>query len=89
MFATMATTNDPKVLKTSGLACQKLIDIHDHYKVWGNKKDKDSHADLTVDIIDPYYSDMKAECEKNKLVQHKAWVKRLDEYHIQTVSKEA
>ncbi|KAE8796491.1 hypothetical protein D1007_28476 [Hordeum vulgare] len=41
-FATVDTTNDPKVLKTSGLACQKLVDIG-HYKIWGRKKDMGSH----------------------------------------------
>ncbi|KAE8780191.1 hypothetical protein D1007_46705 [Hordeum vulgare] len=72
-FASVDTTNDPNVLKTSVLACQKLVDIHDHYKVWGSKKDKDSHVDLVVAIIDPYYIDMKAECDKNKLVWHRSW----------------
>ncbi|KAE8817712.1 hypothetical protein D1007_04574 [Hordeum vulgare] len=52
-FATVDTTNDPKVLKTSGLACQKLVDIHDRCKVWGSKKDNDSHVDLVEAIIDP------------------------------------
>ncbi|KAE8811442.1 hypothetical protein D1007_11827 [Hordeum vulgare] len=45
-FATVDNTNDQKVLKTSGLACQKLVDIHGHYKIWGSKKDLDSHVDL-------------------------------------------
>ncbi|KAE8787877.1 hypothetical protein D1007_38201 [Hordeum vulgare] len=88
-FATADTTNDPKVLKTSGLACQKLVDIHDHYKDRGSKKDKDSHVDLVVAIIDPYYRHMKAECDKNKLVWHRALLKRLDKYHFQTAAKEA
>ncbi|KAE8771311.1 ubiquitin-conjugating enzyme e2 26 [Hordeum vulgare] len=88
-FATVDTTNEPKVLKTSGLDCQKLVDIHDHYKVWGSKEDKESHVDLAVSIINPYYTDIKTECEKNKLVWHRAWVNRLDEYDIQTMAKEA
>ncbi|KAE8803386.1 hypothetical protein D1007_20737 [Hordeum vulgare] len=32
-FATVDTTNDRKVLKTSGLDFQKLVDIRDHYKI--------------------------------------------------------
>ncbi|KAE8769000.1 hypothetical protein D1007_59459 [Hordeum vulgare] len=52
-FTTVDTTNDRKVLKTSGLACQKLVDIPDHYKIWGIKKDMDSHVDLVEAIIDP------------------------------------
>ncbi|KAE8814681.1 hypothetical protein D1007_08213 [Hordeum vulgare] len=46
MVATVDATNDRKVLKTSGLDYEKLIDIHDHYKFWDIKKDKDSHVDL-------------------------------------------
>ncbi|KAE8804916.1 Serine/threonine-protein kinase [Hordeum vulgare] len=75
-FALVNTTNDPKMLKTLGLAYVKHVDIHNHCEVWGSKKAKDSHVDLIVDIIDPYYIDMKAECEKNKHVWHKACVKR-------------
>ncbi|KAE8821143.1 hypothetical protein D1007_00767 [Hordeum vulgare] len=58
-FDTMDTTNNQKVLKTLGVACQKLIDIHDHYKIWGSKKDMDSHVDLAKAINGPYYRDMK------------------------------
>ncbi|KAE8791584.1 hypothetical protein D1007_34042 [Hordeum vulgare] len=39
-------------------------------------------------IINPYYGGMNAECEKNKVVWHMAWIKRFDEHHLQTVSKE-
>ncbi|KAE8766651.1 Serine/threonine-protein kinase [Hordeum vulgare] len=59
-FATVDTTNDLEVLKTLGLVRQKLVHIHNHYKVWGSKKDKHSHVDLAMPIIDPYYTDMKA-----------------------------
>ncbi|KAE8819499.1 hypothetical protein D1007_02731 [Hordeum vulgare] len=45
MFSMVDTTNDPKVLKILGLACQKLVDIRGHYKSWGSKKDMDSHVD--------------------------------------------
>ncbi|KAE8793530.1 hypothetical protein D1007_31813 [Hordeum vulgare] len=88
-FATVDTTNDPKVLKTSGMACKKLVDIHGHYKIWGTKKYMDSHVELVEAIIDPYYEGMKAECEKNKAMWHMAWLKRLDEHHLQTMAKEA
>ena len=88
-FATVDTTDDPKVLKTSGLACQKLVDMRGHYKVWGSKKNMDSHIDLAKAIIDPYYRDMKDECDKNKPIWHRGWVKKLDEYHLQTVAKQA
>ncbi|KAE8776288.1 hypothetical protein D1007_51099 [Hordeum vulgare] len=67
-FATVETTNDQKVLKTSRLACEKLVDFRDHYKIWDSKKDMDSHVDLVEAIIDPYYGGMKAECDKNKHV---------------------
>ncbi|KAE8792628.1 Serine/threonine-protein kinase [Hordeum vulgare] len=56
----MDTTNDPRVLETSVLACQKLVDIHTHYRVWGSNKDKESLVDLAMAIIDLYYKDMKA-----------------------------
>ncbi|KAE8804943.1 hypothetical protein D1007_18960 [Hordeum vulgare] len=88
-FTKVDTTNYTKVLKTSRLACQKLVDISGHYKVWGNKKDKDSLVGLAVNIIGPYYTDMKAECDKNKLAWHKSWEKRLDEYNLHFTDKEA
>ncbi|KAE8809904.1 hypothetical protein D1007_13502 [Hordeum vulgare] len=88
MFATVDATNDRKVLKTLGLACQKLVDIHDHYNVWDIKKDKDSHVDLAEAIIDPYYKEMKDKCDRNKLVWHRAWVMILDNYHIDIEAKE-
>ncbi|KAE8816396.1 hypothetical protein D1007_05999 [Hordeum vulgare] len=67
-FATADATNDRKVPNTLYLACQKLVDIHHHYKVWDTKKDKDSHVDLAEAIIEPYYKDMKDESDENKLV---------------------
>ncbi|KAI4993521.1 hypothetical protein ZWY2020_007834 [Hordeum vulgare] len=84
-FVMVDNSNDRKVLKTLGLDCQKLVDICVHYKIWGSKKD----MDLTKAIVDPYYEVIKAQCKKNKLVWHMAWVKRLDEHHFQTVTKEA
>ncbi|KAE8769298.1 hypothetical protein D1007_59121 [Hordeum vulgare] len=88
-FAMVDTTNDRKVLKTLDLACQKLIDIPDHYKIWGRKKDMDSHVDLAESTIDPYYGGMKDEYQKSKPVWLMAWVKRLDEHHLQIAAKEA
>ncbi|KAE8812278.1 hypothetical protein D1007_10627 [Hordeum vulgare] len=70
--AMVDSTNDPKLLKTSGLAYQKLVDIRGHYKIWGSKKDMDSHVDLAEAIINPYYGGMKAECNKNKPAWHRA-----------------
>ena len=40
-------------------------------------------------IIDPYYIDMKVECNKDKSVWHKAWVNELDEEHIKYAAKDA
>ncbi|KAE8799883.1 hypothetical protein D1007_24763 [Hordeum vulgare] len=88
-FATVDTTNNRKVLKTSGLAFQKLVDIRGHYKLWGSTTDMESDVDLAKAIIDPYYRGMKAECNENKPTWNMAWVKRLDEHHIQTTDKEA
>ncbi|KAE8803042.1 hypothetical protein D1007_21253 [Hordeum vulgare] len=88
-FAMEETTNNQKVPNTSGLACQKLVDIRAHYKIWGSKKDMDSHVDLVEAIIDPYYKDMKIAREKNKLVLDSGWVNTLDEHHLHTTAKEA
>ena len=49
----------------------------------------DSHVDLAKAIIDHYYTDMKAEYDKNKPDWHRGWVKKLDEYHLQTTAKQA
>ncbi|KAE8792823.1 hypothetical protein D1007_32597 [Hordeum vulgare] len=54
-FATVDTTNNQKVLKTLGLAYQKLVDIRGHYKIWSSKKDMDSHVDLVEAVIHLYY----------------------------------
>ena len=37
-FATVETTNDVKALSVTGLACKNLVEICDHYKVWGSTK---------------------------------------------------
>ena len=63
-FATVDIVNDLKALQTSGLDCQRLVDIHGHYKC--TTKEKESLVDLAAAIIDPYYSNMKDECKKDK-----------------------
>ena len=40
-FAMVETTYDVKALSVMGLACQNLVEIRDHYRVWGSMK-KDS-----------------------------------------------
>jgi hypothetical protein len=66
-FATVDTTNDLKALKVSGLTCQNLVNIRDHYKVWGGTNNKyNSLVDLASAIIDPYYMKMKDESKKDK-----------------------
>ncbi|KAE8786136.1 hypothetical protein D1007_40039 [Hordeum vulgare] len=54
-----------------------------------SKMDMDSYVDMAEAIIDPYYGGMRAECKKNKAVWHMASVKRLDEHHLHTTTKEA
>ncbi|KAE8783064.1 hypothetical protein D1007_43498 [Hordeum vulgare] len=88
-FAMVDTANDPKMLNTSGLSYQKLVDISDHYKIWGGNKDMDSHVDLAEAIIDPYYGGTKFECDKNKPSWHRASVKKLDKHNNETAAKEA
>ncbi|KAE8789245.1 Serine/threonine-protein kinase [Hordeum vulgare] len=54
IFVMMDTTNDEKMLKTTGLAYQNLMDIHCQYKILGyQEKHKDSLVDLDMGIIDP------------------------------------
>ncbi|KAE8778407.1 hypothetical protein D1007_48712 [Hordeum vulgare] len=65
-FAMVDTTNDSKVLKTLGFACQKLVDIRGQYKIWDSKKDMDSHVHFDEAIINAYYIGMKAECDMTK-----------------------
>ena len=36
-----------------GLACKNLVEIRDHYTVWGSTK-QDSLVELAWSIIDPY-----------------------------------
>jgi hypothetical protein len=54
MFATVDITNDIKVLKNSGIACQNLVNIQVQYKIWSsNEHEKDSLVHLVEAIIDP------------------------------------
>ena len=82
-FATVDTTNDLKALKVSGLKCQNLVNIQDHYKVWGSAKNKlNSLVYLASAIIDLYYMKMKDESRKDKDTWHNVWHERLDEEHV-------
>ena len=57
-FAMVETTDDVKALSVMGLASKNLVEIHDHYRVWGSMK-KDSLVELASAIINPYYEKMK------------------------------
>ena len=77
------TTSDLKALKVSGLKCPNLVNIQDHYKVWGSDNNKlNSLVDLASAIIDPYYMKMKDERKKDKDTWHSVWHQRLDEEHV-------
>ena len=54
----METTDDVKALNVTRLACKNLVEIRDHYRVWGSMK-QDSLVELASAIIDPYYENMK------------------------------
>jgi hypothetical protein len=69
------------------LACQKLVDIHGHYRIRGTIKQKASLVDLAVAIIDPYYNNIKDGSKKIPVVWHRAWVRRLDEDHLKFAAK--
>ena len=56
-FATVETTDDVKALSVMGLPDKNLVEIHDHYRVWGSTKD--SLVELASAIINPYYEKMK------------------------------
>ena len=66
-FATVETTDDVKALRFTGLACQNLVEIREHYRVWGSTK-KDSLVELTSAIIDPYYEKMKQDAKRTSSV---------------------
>ena len=75
MFTMVETTNDVKALSVTGLACKNLVEIHDHYRVWGSTK-KDSLVELALAIIDPYYEKMKQDAQRTSHVSwHRAWTR--------------
>ncbi|XBI46449.1 hypothetical protein VPH35_110698 [Triticum aestivum] len=89
-FAMLDTTNYLKALKVSSLKCQNLVNIQDHYKVWGSNNNKqNSLVDLATAIIDPYYMKMKGESQKDKNAWHSVWHQRLDEQHVKYMAKDA
>ncbi|XBI46363.1 hypothetical protein VPH35_110632 [Triticum aestivum] len=89
-FAAVDTTNNVKVLKVLGLKCPNLVNIQDHYTVWGSAKNKlNSQVDLASAIIDPYYMKMKDESKKDKDTWHSVWHGRLDEEHIKYTANNA
>ena len=57
-LATVETTDYIKALWVMGLAYENLVEIREHYKVWGSMN-KDSLVELASAIIDPYYEKMK------------------------------
>ena len=66
-FAMVETTDDVKALIVTGLACKNLVEIHDHYRVWGSTK-KDSLVELASANIDPYYEKMKQEANMSRIL---------------------
>ena len=56
-IAMVETKDDVNVLSVTGLACKNLVEIRDHYTVWGSTKD--SLVEFTSAIISPYYEKMK------------------------------
>ncbi|KAE8775434.1 hypothetical protein D1007_52050 [Hordeum vulgare] len=64
--------------------CLAILPYECFTRVWCSKKEKNSLVDLAVAIIDHNYIDMRVMSEENKPLWHKAWPKRLDEYHLQS-----
>ena len=62
-FATVETMGDVNALSVTGLACKNLVEIRDHYMVWGSTK-QDSLVELAAAIIDPYYEKMKQDAQR-------------------------
>ena len=89
-FAMVDTINNLKALKVSGLKCWNLVNIQDHYKVWGSDNNKpNSLVDLASAIIDPYYMKMKDESKKDKNAWQHVWHERLDEQHVKYAANDA
>ena len=73
-FATMETKDDVNALSVTGLACKNLVEIRDHYRVWGSTK-QDSLVELASAIIDPYYEKMKQDAQRTSPISwHRAWM---------------
>ena len=86
-FATVETTNDVKALRVTGLAYENLVEIREHYRVWGSMK-KDSLVELASANIDPYYEKMKQDAQRTSpLSWHRVWMQQLDEPHVRFVAK--
>ena len=78
-FATVETKDDVNALNVTGLACKNLVEICDHYTVWGSTK-KVSLVELAPTIVDPYYEKMKQDAQRTSpLSWHRAWMWQLDE----------
>lgn len=86
-FATMETTDDVKALRVTGKACKNLVEICEHYRIWGSTK-KDSLVKIALAIIDPHYEKMKQEANRTRLVSWQgAWIRQLDEPHLMLAAK--
>src|SRR5215216_6109551 len=85
-FAMVETTDDVKALRVIGLACKNLVEIREHYRVWGSTKD--SLVELASAIIEPYYEKMKQDAQRTSPVSwHRAWMRQLDEPHLRFATK--
>ena len=85
-FAMVETTDDVNAPSVMGLANKNLVEICDHYSVWGSMKD--SLVELTSAIINPYHEKMKQDAQRTSAVSwHRAWVRRLDEPHLRFAAK--
>jgi hypothetical protein len=83
----METSNDVKALMVTNLARKNLVEIRDHYRVWGSMK-KDSLVELASAIIDSYYEKMKQDANRTSPVSwHRAWMRQLDEPHLRLAAK--
>src|SRR5215216_6778740 len=86
-FAMVETTDEIKALRVMGLACKNLVEIREHYRVWGGTK-KDSLVELASAIIDPYYKKMKQDANRTRPVSwHEAWKQQLDEPHLRFAAR--
>ena len=86
-FSTVETTDNVKASRVTGLACKNLVEIREHYRVWGSTK-KDSLVELASAIIDPYYEKMKQDAQRTSPISwHRAWMQLLDEPHLGFATK--